>query len=301
MGGRGWPPGGSDGGRSQYGPGVTQPSAPAPAALPPPDVSSIFELEPHGPDTYLGETPPYPWGRIFGGLVIAQALWAATQTVDPAHSVHSLHAYFILGGETTEPVRYEVDRIRNGRSFTTRLVVARQSGGAILNLACSFQKHEPGVETQTATLPGDVPPLDPALVITEGSGIERLDVAQPPGSPRAVTWARYPHPLGDDPRLHACARSAYLSDANAMDAVAASHPRGIPPGEQWDSTYMTASLDHAVWFQRPARADDWLLFVMEGHGIIRTRGVATGAVFTSAGQHVASIAQEGLIREVAQP
>ena len=108
------------------------------------DLSRIFELEPHGPDTYVGESPPYEWGRIYGGLVVAQALWAATQTVDPKYAVHSLHAYFILGGDLAEPVRYEVDRVRNGRSFTTRSVSARQSGGAILTLACSFQVAETG-------------------------------------------------------------------------------------------------------------------------------------------------------------
>ena len=108
------------------------------------DLSHIFELEPHGPDTYVGESPHYPWGRIYGGLVIAQALWAAVQTVRAAHGVHSLHAYFILGGELAEPVRYEVDRVRNGRSFTTRRVVARQSAGAILTLECSFQRDEDG-------------------------------------------------------------------------------------------------------------------------------------------------------------
>ncbi|MEL7159108.1 MAG: acyl-CoA thioesterase domain-containing protein, partial [Actinomycetota bacterium] len=123
----------------------------------PPDIAGIFELVTHGPDVWIGESPAYPWGRIYGGLVIAQALWAATQTVVDEHAVHSLHGYFILGGDPREPVRYEVDRIRNGRSFTTRRVVARQSGGAIFNLSCSFQRHEDGVETQTESFPADAP------------------------------------------------------------------------------------------------------------------------------------------------
>jgi len=97
------------------------------------DLTHVFDLEPHGPDTYVGESPIYSWGRVYGGLVIAQALWAATRTVRLEHAVHSLHAYFILGGDPGEPVRYEVDRVRNGRSFSTRRVVARQSAGAILN------------------------------------------------------------------------------------------------------------------------------------------------------------------------
>ena len=131
----------------------------------------------------------------------------------------------------------------------------------------------------------------------EGSGIDRYDVRQPPSTPRSLVWARYPLPLGDDPNLHACAL-AYLSDTNAMDAIAASHPLGNP-ADDWDGIYMSASLDHAIWFHRPARADDWLLFDFDGLGIVRTRGLSTGQVYTAAGLHVATIAQEGLIRTVA--
>ncbi len=263
----------------------------------PADVSRVFELEDHGPDVWVGESPDYPWGRIYGGLVIAQALWAATQTVVAEHAVHSLHGYFILGGDPGEPVRYEVDRIRNGRSFTTRRVVARQSGGAICTVSCSFQRHEDGVETQTAAFPAYAP--DPASMtsMVEGSGIERIDVKLAGDQPRSLIWCRYTGELPDDPRVHACAL-AYLSDTNPMDAVATSHPRGIPAEGDWDSTYMTASLDHAVWFHRPAKADDWLLLDLAGHGILRTRGLSTGHVFAADGQHIATIAQEGLIREL---
>ncbi|MEM7276466.1 MAG: acyl-CoA thioesterase domain-containing protein, partial [Actinomycetota bacterium] len=171
----------------------------------PADPADIFELENHGPDVWVGNSPAYPWGRIYGGLVIAQALWSATQTVVDDHMVHSLHGYFILGGDPAEPVRYEVDRIRNGRSFTTRRVVARQSGGAIFNLACSFQRYEEGVETQTASFPGAAP--DPASTehYREGSGIDRIDVSLPGEQPRSLVWSRFPYPLGDDPRIHACA------------------------------------------------------------------------------------------------
>lgn len=266
----------------------------------PADVARVFDLEDHGRDVWVGESPAYPWGRIFGGMVIAQALWAATQTVVPEHSVHSLHGYFILGGDPAEPVRYEVDRIRNGRSFTTRRVVARQSGGAIFNLSASFQRHEQGVETQTADFPAEAPDPKSVIPYREGSGVDRFDVKLPDGSPRSLVWARYPAELGEDPRLHACAL-AYLSDVNPMDAVATSHPRGIPTDSgEWHNTYMSASLDHAMWFHRPARADDWLLFDLDGHGIIRTRGLSTGHVFTADGQHIATIAQEGLIRELDQ-
>lgn len=260
-------------------------------------MANIFDLQTHGPDVWVGESPDYPWGRIFGGLVIAQALWAAGQTVADEHVLHSMHSYFILGGDPSEPVRYEVDRIRNGRSFTTRRVVARQSSGAIFNLSCSFQRHEEGVETQTADFPTDAPSPADLTSHREGSGIDRIDVPLE-GTPRALTWVRFPSDLGTDPRLHLCAL-AYLSDSNAMDAIAHAHPRGAPQGfETWEDSYMLASLDHAMWFHRPVNANDWLLFDMDGHGILRTRGLATGHVFNVAGEHIATIAQEGLIRQV---
>lgn len=252
------------------------------------DLRSVFALEPHGPDTYVGVSPPYEWGRIYGGLVIAQALWAGVQTVDPAYGLHSLHAYFILGGDLKEPVRYEVDRVRNGRSFTTRRVIARQSAGAILTLACSFQVAEDGPETQSATLPDGLPaPED--LVSESDAGAIRADVKIPESPPRSLCWARYPIELEDDPRLHACAL-AYLSDMSPMSAIHASYPGDDQAG------MMGASLDHAMWFHRPGRADDWVLLDMGGHGMIGNRGLATGTVFDRTGTHLATIAQEGLLR-----
>ena len=251
------------------------------------DLTRVFELEPHGPDTFVGESPVYSWGRIYGGLVIAQALWAATQTVRPEHGVHSLHAYFILGGDLSEPVRYEVDRIRNGRSFTTRRVAARQSSGAILTLSCSFQVGESGPETQSGKIP-DVPP--PGELKSEwDAGALRCDVELPPHPPRSMAWVRFSDTLPDDPGLHACAL-AYLSDVNPMSAVHRSFP------DEPEGGLMGASLDHAMWFHRPARSDDWLLIDMSAHGMIRSRGLATGTVFHPDGYLVASIAQEGLLR-----
>ena len=121
------------------------------------EASKILSLEPHGADAFVGESPLYEWGRIYGGLVIAQSLCAAMRTIDTeGHNIHSLHAYFILGGDPNEPVRYEVDRLRNGRSFSTRRVVARQSGGAILNLSCSFQRDENGPDISTSAIPKDL-------------------------------------------------------------------------------------------------------------------------------------------------
>jgi acyl-CoA thioesterase-2 len=263
---------------------------------PPLDLSRAFDLEPHGPDTYVGESPPYPWGRIYGGLVVAQALWAATQTVKTEHAVHSLHAYFILGGDLKEPVRYEVDRVRNGRSFTTRRVVARQSAGAILTLACSFQVDEGGPESQSAAFPDDVKRPEQLTSELDG-GVEIRPLRSPPHPPRSRLWARYPEPLGDDTRLHACGL-AYVSDVNPMGAVTRSHPRFQEPREDdgWGEEFMGASLDHSVWFHRPVRADDWMLVDMTGHGLIGSRGLATGPVFDHAGVHVATVAQEGLLR-----
>ena len=258
------------------------------------DLSRVFELEPHGPDTYVGESPRYEWGRIYGGLVVAQALCAATQTVRPEHGVHSLHAYFILTGDVGEPVRYEVDRVRNGRSFTTRRVVARQSAGAILTLECSFQKEEPGPDTQSAEMPADVPRPETLTPIFD-AGIERCDFERKHETPRSMTWARFPGKLGPSQALHCCAL-AYLSDMNPMDAIVASRPGGPAPGQAWNEGWMAVSIDHAIWFHRPVRADDWLLLDLSGHGLIRTRGLATGLVFDSQGSHVATIAQEGLLR-----
>jgi acyl-CoA thioesterase-2 len=256
------------------------------------DLRHVFALEPHGPDTYVGESPPYEWGRIYGGLVVAQALWAGIQTVEPAYAVHSLHAYFILGGDLSEPVRYEVDRVRNGRSFTTRRVIARQSAGAILTLACSFQVDEEAPETQSATLPEGLPDPD-AVAVENDAGALRVDVEVPAAPPRSRCWARYPLPLGDeDPRLQACAL-AYLSDMNPMSAVHASYPKSGHVDEQ---EMMGASLDHAMWFHRPGRADDWVLIDMDGHGMVGSRGLATGQVFDRKGSHLATIAQEGLLR-----
>jgi len=259
------------------------------------DLSRVFDLEPHGPDTFIGESPPYSWGRIYGGLVVAQALWAATQTVAEQYAVHSLHAYFILGGEIPEPVRYEVDRVRNGRSFVTRRVLARQSSGAILTLGCSFQIAEGGPEAQSARFPHDLPTPD-TLASELDAGIERCDARSSASPPRSVVWGRYPVSLGEDPRLHACGL-AYLSDLNPTNAVMECHPNTIESKDLADQGVLNASLDHAMWFHRPARADDWTLIDMTGHSFFGSRGLATGPMFSRDGAHVATVAQEVLLRD----
>lgn len=255
----------------------------------------VLRLEPHGSGTFVGESPAYEWGRIYGGLVIAQALRAAMRTVDSeGHVVHSLHAYFILGGNPREPVRYEVDRLRNGRSFTTRQVVARQSGGAILNLSASFQKPEDGPDVSSVRFPGDVRPAEDLASSGWGGALDlrtELESAKPP---RLRQWVRFTDPIGEGSDDHYAAL-AYLSDAGLMDAVFTAHPlaRG---GRQPDETFMAASLDHVVWFHRPVRADQWLLFDMKPEQLIGARGLATGNVFTRDGVLVATLAQQGLVR-----
>ena len=255
--------------------------------------SPSLDLVPHGPDTFVGESPDYPWGRIYGGLVVAQALAAATETVEPEHHVHSLHSYFILGGVPSEPVRYEVDRIRNGRSFSTRRVVARQSAGAILNLSASFQRIEDGQpDIQLAEQP-DAP--DPETVDKSEweAGFDYREVEFPDGTGRSLAWARYLGELPDDPRAHACAL-AYLSDGNPMDAIFNLHP--VKPGpDEWRDVFVSASLDHSVWFHRPVRADEWVLFDLRSPTIGGSRGVARGEMYQD-GALVATVAQEGLLR-----
>ncbi len=257
-------------------------------------MAKILDLEPHSQNIYIGVSPHYGWGQIYGGLVVAQALKAAALTVQPEHKVHSLHAYFILGGNISEPIRYEVDRLRDGRSFSTRQVVALQSSGAILNLSASFQKDEEGPDIQTWEL-GDVPL--PEEIEDQGAipGQESRTASFDRDPPRSREWGRYTEELGDDPIDHACAL-AYLSDLNAMRAIRAGHPRD--PGKRHDHNFfMAASLDHSIWFHRLARADQWLMFDMQSQGLVGSRGIALGHVMDRNGRHIATIAQEGLLRE----
>ena len=266
-------------------------------SLPQPrDLAELLALEPHGADTFVGVSPPYSWGRIYGGQVIAQALWSACATVDRDHVAHSLHAYFILGGRLDEPVRYEVDRVRNGASFMTRRVVARQSYGAILTLEASFQVREQAPEVQPVSAPTDVPP--PESLSEEGWGwmLERRNVPYRHGGGRVLTWVRVDSSVGSDPIMQTCAL-ALASDTSAVAAVRASHPRGDVTREQHNEVFMGASLDHAVWFHHETRADEWLLFDFSCQFLGGARGLSFGHVFDRSGRHVASIVQEALLRE----
>ena len=253
----------------------------------------MMALEPHGPDTFVGVGPEYPWGGLYGGQIVAQGLRAAAATVADGFQVHSLHAYFIRRGDATQPIRFEVDRVRNGRAFCTRSVVVRQPVGAILNMSASFQVDEAGPDAQTEAI-GDVPAAD-TLPVTGWSPLLARRFVDRGGEPgRATGWMRMAEPVGEDPALHACAL-AFLSDDIPTDAVVAQHPERPPKGSG-DWPFWAASLDHAIWFHRPFAADEWHLHDFTCHGLISSRGLAVGHILTPDGRHVATVAQEVLLR-----
>ena len=266
------------------------------------DIGAILDLAPHGPDTFVGTGPQYPWGGLYGGQIVAQALRAAANTVDDGFAVHSLRAYFIRRGDHNETVRYEVDRLRNGKSFCTRRVVARQAIGAILNLEASFQVHEAGADIATVTSPPGIPGPDDVTSESWSPAFERAFLApgdvpsERTGGGRATAWLRVSERLDDDPLLHASA-FAYLSDDIPTDAVVRVHPLGhLPEEERWKVMY-SASLDHTIWFHRPMRADEWHLHDFTCQSLVGGRGLALGHVFQLDGTHVATIAQEVLLRD----
>lgn len=271
-------------------------------------------------DCFVGGPQPGGVGRVFGGQVIAQALRAAQATAPEGFAAHSLHAYFLRGGEEGRDTDYEVARDLDGRSFANRRVIARQGDAPILTLTASFQRHEEGLAHQEAVVP-DVPPpedLQPDFElrreVIEKIG-ERMTEAQralflrprpiemrsvgplhwlnrEPSAPRARSWFRTCAPLPDDPALHRSA-IAYASDYTLLGTAA------LPHGLSWFRGELTgASLDHAIWFHRPdTRADDWLLFATESPWSGRGRGFNRGMIFDRAGRLVASVAQEGMMRQ----
>lgn len=268
----------------------------------------MFELQLHGPDTYVGTGPRYPWGGLYGGQIVAQALRAAAASVDDGLAVHSLRAYFIRRGDHAEPVRYEVDRIRNGRSFCTRRVVARQAVGAILNLEASFQIEEssPAVTVVDAPVVPGPEELEP---ISWMDAFVRCDVpdeaaasavdAPRAGGGRTVAWLRTAAELGDPADvaaqlLHRC-WLAYMSDDLPFDAVRAIHPHRVDP--EFQERSYGASLDHTMWFHRPLRADRWHLHDITCHAFGGARGLTLAHVFDDGGDHVATYAQEILLRD----
>ncbi len=250
----------------------------------------MMDLAAHGPDTYVGHGPRYPWGGLYGGQIVAQSLRAAAATVDPAYRVHSLHAYFIRPGDHNESIRFEVDRLRNGRSFVTRSVVARQEA-AILHMAASFQIQrtgdeeapEPPVELEVPA-PGNLPDDSWSTMFA------RSLVPSPPGQARA--WLRIAADLGEDPVLAACAL-AYLSDDLPSDAHVSLRERDHPLAE---GRWFGVSLDHALWFQQPI-TPGWQLHDFRADGRRPPRGLSTGRVLGIGGEHLATAAQELLVRQ----
>jgi acyl-CoA thioesterase-2 len=265
----------------------------------------MFELSPHGTDVHVGTGPQYPWGGLYGGQIVAQALRAATLSVDSGLEPHSIRAYFIRRGDHNEPVRYEVDRIRNGRSFATRRVVARQAVGAILNAESSFQRPEPAPKVQTLTMP-QVPRPSDLLGDSWSTAFERSfvpsgEVSGPPreGSGRTVAWMKVSASLGDPAHaeaqlLHRC-WVAYLSDDLPTDAVLKTLPLDADPTAR--ESAFCASLDHTIWFHGRLSADRWHLYDFTCVHFVGGRGLALGHVFADDGAHVATVAQEVLVRD----
>lgn len=274
---------------------------------------SILDIETLEVNLFRGLSPQVGWQRVFGGQVIGQALVAANRTVE-GRLAHSLHAYFLRAGDPSVPIIYEVDRIRDGGSFSTRRVVAIQHGQAIFSMAASFHKDEPGLHHQMK-MP-DVPP--PEALPSEAELKERLIDRLPepvkaywqherPIEIRPVDVSRYFSPenraptqqvwikatgkLGDDLALHQCVL-AYASDFTLLDTALIAHGRFA-----FDPQLMLASLDHAIWFHRRFRADDWLLYAQDSPSSGAGRAFCRGTLFTREGELVASTAQEGLVRE----
>jgi acyl-CoA thioesterase-2 len=270
-------------------------------------LTEILDLAPHGPDVYVGTGPRYPWGGLYGGQIVAQAWRAAAATVEEDMAGHSLRAYFIRRGDQDEPVRYEVDRIRNGRSFCTRRVVARQAVGAILNLEASFQRAEPSADVETVSLPTGLPGPDELADSSWSPVFDRRfvpaavsrDTSARAGAGRAMAWFRVAEELPEDPALH-LGGLAYLSDDLPTDAVVRAHPLASEPEEVLHRVLFTASLDHTIWFHRPLRADGWHLHDFTCQTFVGGRGLAIGHVFGLDGTHVATVAQEVLLRDTRQ-
>ena len=291
--------------------------SPDPVATGQPAVDELLELldlRQLTETTFQGTSPTVGLQRVFGGQVAGQALVAAGRTVDPARTVHSLHGYFVRPGDPTEPIVYTVENIRDGRSFSVRRSVAIQHGKPIFFMSASFHRHEEGLdhyepEPQDVPRPEDVPTMADRL----GRYPERLGiwasiprpidvryVGEPgwvrpgdrPPEPRQRVWMRFDGVLPDDPLLHACAIT-YASDLTLLDAVLSAHGAVWGPGG-----FVGASLDHALWLHRPFRADEWFLYDCWSPSASGGRGFATGRMFTAAGVHVASAAQEGLLRPV---
>ncbi|HZT26239.1 MAG TPA: acyl-CoA thioesterase II [Pseudolabrys sp.] len=278
------------------------------------DLLSILDLEELDPNLFRGRSPQAGWQRVFGGQVIGQALVAAVRTVDAARPPHSMHAYFLLPGDPKVPIIYDVDRIRDGKSFTTRRVTARQHGHPIFSMLVSFHADEPGLDHQ-AKMPKVPPPEDlpnesqmrEKMLPTMPDPVRRYYERERPIELRPVEFDRYGGKKYPDGRFHIWIRAtgrlpdnlaihqcvlAYASDMTLLDAALAPHGRTL-----FEREFMAASLDHALWLHRPFRADDWLLYAQDSPNLHGSRGFSRGLIFKRDGTLVASVAQEGLVRQ----
>ena len=273
---------------------------------------ALLDLETLEENLFRGSSPQSSWQRVFGGQVIGQALVAACRTVE-GREPHSLHAYFIRPGDPAVPIIYEVERLRDGTSFATRRVKAIQHGQAIFTLSASFQIREPGLH-HAAAMP-DVPPpedlpgeadLRRAMPAQLPDAVRRYFererpielrpvqferwISREPQPPVFQVWIRTTGRLPDDPALHQCAL-AYASDMTLLDSTLIAHGRSV-----FEPQIQAASLDHALWFHQPFRADDWMLYAQDSPFSGGARGFARGSIFSRDGRLIASVAQEGLIR-----
>ena len=281
-------------------------------AAPMQQLVGLLDLEPIEENIFRGTSPQDRSQRVFGGQVLGQALVAATRTVQD-RSCHSLHAYFLVPGDPKVPILYEVDRSRDGKSFSSRRVVAIQHGRQIFHMSVSFQIDEPGLEHQIdpppVPAPEDLPSEDDfrrrmanQIPIEyrehflrqrpiELRPVDRADIFRPEKRPpRQSVWVRASGPLPDSLALHQCVL-AYASDMTLLDTAL------MPHGIGWFSDEIQmASLDHAMWFHRRFRVDDWLLYVQDSPSASGARGFNRGLIYTRDGTLVASVAQEGLMR-----
>ncbi|RTE52765.1 acyl-CoA thioesterase II [Arenibacter aquaticus] len=278
------------------------------------DLIQLLSLERTANNTFVGQNYQAPWGRVFGGQVLGQSLHAAYQTVDSDRIAHSMHGYFILGGDLNIPITYEVDNIRDGRSFTTRRVVAKQNGKAIFNMAASFQVKEDGVEHQI-TMPNLITPkklmesidqmeelknTDPDSYdliklthpkIFQFKPVERLSsLLAKNGPPFNHMWMRASEKVEASLPLQQ-QLLAYASDYNILTTASLPHREELRKTKTF-----YASIDHAIWFHRPFKIDEWLLYTMDSPSASNSRGFSRGSIFDRNGVLVASVTQEGLMR-----
>jgi acyl-CoA thioesterase-2 len=278
------------------------------------DLLQLLELEPLEVDLFRGASRDTGSPQVFGGQVLGQALHAAHATVED-RQVHSLHAYFLRRGDFNAPIVYQVDRSRDGGSFSSRRVVAIQHGAQIFHMSASFQQPEAGLAHQLpmpqVPQPDSLPDLRELLEVQEQPlpdvvrrfagrnspfefrSVQTLQIPDPgPGEPRLDVWFRAVDSVGQDPRRHA-ELLAYVSDYHLIGAALRPHGYSLA-----SAGIVVASIDHAMWFHQPVRVDDWLLYSIESPAAAGARGFARASIFTRDGALVASTAQEGLMREM---